>query len=95
MADNVENPLDPGQSLKRPLNGEQLEEAHPPQPVLPGDSTVTKSEKLERNGTAEGEKSQLDSNEPAAKRVKLDAAGDTPRVDARDKVKGVALVKPE
>lgn len=53
---------------------------------------MTKSEKLERNGTEEG---QLDSNEPAAKRMKLDTVGDTPKVDARDKIKGIALVKPE
>jgi len=89
MDDQVPNPLVPAQSLKRPLEEEQLEEAHPPQPILPEDSAVTKAEKIERNGVNGHE-------EPAAKKVRFtqteEVADEVPK---RQKVKGIALVKPE
>jgi len=106
MTAQVPNPLELTESLKRPLNGEQLEEAHPPQPILPEDSAITKAEKVERNG-ANGDLGKSSSLEPpAAKRQKIgqpaeqvpqdSEQGDPkPVVDARDKVKGIALVKPE
>jgi len=96
MADQVPNPLDPIQSLKRPSEREQIEEAHPPQPVLPEDSAVTKSEKLERNGPSADDNTVIsDPHEPAAKRVKLNGPEESSKMDPRDKVKGIALVKPE
>jgi tRNA-dihydrouridine synthase 3 len=100
MAGEVPNPLAPEQSLKRPFEGEQLEEAHPPQPIFPEDSAVTKAEKIERNGvnghTAEAPAAVEASGEPPSKRVKVEEQKeDAPKVDTRDKVKGIALVKPE
>jgi tRNA-dihydrouridine synthase 3 len=109
MSEPATNPFAPEQALKRPLEGEQLEEAHPPQPILPEDSAVTKAEKVERNGENVQEH-ELESEEPAAKRVKLghselessslaqfEAGPETEavKVDRREKVKGIALVKPE
>ena len=91
--------LDPNQSLKRPLEQEQFENAHSPKAVPTEGSAVTKVEKFERNGV-----NGLDSvtstpdpaEEPAQKKVKLDVPESaTPKMDARDKVKGIALVKPE
>jgi len=90
-----------------------LDEARPPQPILPEDSAVTKAEKVERNG-ANAEAHELNSEEPAAKRVKLDQPEtesspnfsnqtldynkpetESLKADKREKVKGIALVKPE
>jgi len=100
MTDETPNPLAPEQSLKRPFEGEQLEEAHPPQPIFPEDSAVTKAEKIERNG-ANGHALEAPANsgasgEPPSKRVKVgEQKEEAPTVDTRDKVKGIALVKPE
>jgi tRNA-dihydrouridine synthase 3 len=113
MSEQVSNPLGPEQALKRHLEGEQLEEAHPPQPIVPEDSAVTEAEKVERNGE-NAEVHELNSEEPVAKRVKLDQPEmETPpsfsdqtldynkpeteslKADKREKVKGIALVKPE
>jgi len=92
MGDQSPNPVEPSASLKRSLEGEQLEETHPPQPILPEDSSVTKAEKIERNGSIE---KPLNSEEPASKKLKLKGSEDkTPR-DSRVKVHGIALVKPE
>lgn len=92
MTDNVPNPLNPEQSLKRPLNGEQKEEAHPPQPIFPEDSAVTKAEKIERNGLSSD---TPEASERPPKRVKVDEEGTEAPKDSRDKVKGIALVKSE
>jgi tRNA-dihydrouridine synthase 3 len=109
MSEPLSRPLALEQALKRPLEGEQWEEAHHPQPILPEDSAVTKAEKVERNGESV-EEHELESEEPAAKRVKLGhpelessslaqckARPETEAVkaDRREKVKGIALVKPE
>jgi tRNA-dihydrouridine synthase 3 len=109
MSEPVSNPLAPEQALKRPLEGEQLEEAHPPYPSLPEDSAVTKAEKVQRNGE-NVEEHGLESEEPTAKRVKLEhpelessslaqlKAGpeaEAVKADRREKVRGIALVKPE
>ena len=95
MDTHVPNPLNLGQSLKRPLEGQQSEEALPKQPVLPRDSAVTMAEKVTGNGLENGDShvhSPLES--PSKKRTKLDHT-EAPKVDTRDKVKGVALVKAE
>ena len=102
MTEETRNPLAPEQPLKRPLEGQQLEEAHPPQPIFPEDSAVTKAEKIERNGvnanTVEAAEAPITSevSGPPSKRIKVDEQNvEAPKVDARDKVKGIALVKPE
>lgn len=93
MADNIPNPLEPSQSLKRPLDGERTEEAHPPQPIFPEDSAVTKAEKVERNGAIP------DSNkngEPAAKKAKIEEQDNKTAVtDSRERVRGIAPIKAE
>jgi tRNA-dihydrouridine synthase 3 len=102
MSERLPNPADPEQSLKRPLLEDQLEEAHPPQPILPEDSAVTKAEKVERNGVDVKEE-KLNVEAPSAKRIKMEASvqettangREDNKVDSRDKVKGIALVKPE
>jgi tRNA-dihydrouridine synthase 3 len=113
MSEPVSNPLVPEQAFERPLEGEQLKEAPPPQPILPQDSAVTRAKKVERNG-ANAEAHGMNSEEPAAKRVKLDQpeTGSSPNfsnqtldyskpeteslgADKREKVKGIALIKPE
>ncbi|ESZ92157.1 hypothetical protein SBOR_7452 [Sclerotinia borealis F-4128] len=93
MADEISNPVEPSQSLKRPLDGEQLEEAHPPQPILPEDSAITKAEKVERNG-ANGD--SANNGEPAAKRVRTEEQDHKPTTtDSRDRVRGIASIKAE
>ncbi|CZT10745.1 hypothetical protein WAI453_011150 [Rhynchosporium graminicola] len=84
------------QDLKRTLEDGSAPE-YPPQTILPEDSTITKIEKADRNGSTD-----LDSSEqPAAKRVKIEQSGgernggDRSLPDSRDKVKGTAMVKPE
>jgi tRNA-dihydrouridine synthase 3 len=94
MADDP-NPVDGSQSLKRPLEGEQTEEAHPPQPILAEDSAVTKAEKVERHGAVEGSE---ETAEPSAKRTKLEESGAVETDNASGvpaRVKGVARIKAE
>ena len=98
MSEQFPNLADSEQLLKRPI-GLLSEEK---QPVLPQDSAVTKAEKIERNG-ANGNSDDLEGQEPVAKRVKMEgqvkavAENGTKekKVDSRDKVKGIALVKTE
>jgi tRNA-dihydrouridine synthase 3 len=92
MADHIPNPVETSASLKRPLEGVQLEEAHPHQPILQEDSAVTKAEKVERNGSIE---KPLNSEGPASKKVKLEGSEEKIQSDSRVKVHGIALVKPE
>jgi tRNA-dihydrouridine synthase 3 len=96
------NPLAPEQSLKRPAEAQPEKEAHPPQPIFEEDSAVTKAEKVERHGpeVAFGNAVAEDEfEESPAKRLKLEPDPTTntelPKADAREKVKGIALVKPE
>jgi hypothetical protein len=98
---DITNPLAPEQSLKRPAEV-QPEEAHPPQPIFKEDSPATKAEKVERHGpeVANGNVAAEDVfEESPAKRAKLapdtTITTDIPKVDAREKVKGIALVKAE
>jgi hypothetical protein len=94
------NPTDTEKTLKRSLREEQLEVAHPPQPILPEDSAVTKAEEVERNGVSVKEHKF---EEPSAKRIKMEEFVEgmaengraEKKLDSRDKVKGIALVKPE
>ncbi len=95
MMDDVADPSETAQSLKRAPDVAQA-----PQPTH-RDSAATSPDKVQRNGLAgaiDAHQEASDSVEPASKRVKLingepDAA--LPKGDARDKVKGVALVKEE
>lgn len=97
MAD-IGDSSEPTSSIKRPLEQDNI---LPKQPVLPGDSVMTKAKKLERSGLIDTNGNHFDgteSAEPESKRVKLDnskAEVGSHKVDARDKVKGVALVKEE
>jgi tRNA-dihydrouridine synthase 3 len=85
MGDQIPDPLDSEGGLKRQLEEERPEDIHPSQPTTTGDPMVTTTETAEGNGI----------HEPASKRVKIDQSEQTPRVDARDKVRGIALIKPE
>lgn len=93
MDTQVPNPLVPERSLKRPFEEEQSG-SHPAQPTLPEDSAVAKAEKVASNGTEDGDVQMPDSESPSKNRTNLDPA-ETVNVDARGKVKGVALVKAE
>jgi tRNA-dihydrouridine synthase 3 len=101
MSEQLSNPADPEQSLKRSI-GLVEDPPNPPQPIFPEDSAVTKAEKVERNGVTLTE-GDLDGQEPAAKRVKVEDSkegvvnngAEEKKVDSRDKVKGIALVKTE
>lgn len=93
MDTQVPNPLELEQSLKRPLNEETSEGDHS-QPILPEDSAVTKAEKVIANGTV-GETPVANTDSPLKKRKLYSEPAETPNGDARDKVKGIALVKAE
>lgn len=89
------NPLEPAQSLKRPRDGEQEQQAHPPQPILAEDSAVTKAEKIERNGT---NGTEVNTEASVNKRLKLEPSNSDPAVqngDSRDEAKGIVMIKPE
>jgi tRNA-dihydrouridine synthase 3 len=83
MGDKLPDSEGPEGGVKRQLEGEPLQEA-PSQLSPADDSVVTTVYNGDENGP-----------EPALKRVKLGESELTPRVDARDKVKGIALIKPE
>lgn len=81
-------------SLKRPAEVPP-EELHASQTVLPEESAILKAENTEEygaNGTNEAH---------APKRVRIEEdepmkdVDDAPKVDSRDKVKGIAMVKAE
>ena len=97
MAD-IEDQSEPTLSLKRPLKQDNLLHAQ----LIPlEDSVVTKVKTVERSGLADTNGSPFRESvaaEPESKRVKLDNSQvevGADKVDARDKVKGVALVKEE
>ena len=92
MSDSASNLLASDQSLEEPVKDGQLD---PPESIFPEDSAVTKAEKRERNRT-EVHQDPIDSVYSASKRVKMSENGlDEQKVDSRDKVKGIALVKTE
>lgn len=94
------NPLDPSEPLRQPpAETVSTEAAHPPQPILPGDSATTKAEKVERHGLP-GSNSNSDEFETSpAKRMRLDDNRDrlsTLRTaNTPERQKGVAHVKAE
>lgn len=85
MSDHT-NGANPELGLKREMEVDQLEDIN----------TVNSTEE-QHSATKTNEETTGEDNlqEPASKRIKLDQSEQTPRVDARDKVKGVALIKPE
>lgn len=100
MSEPASNPLDPEKPLKRPASGEQLEEAHPPQPILPGDSAMTKAEKVERNGADEFEgpsakRVKREHEDTSALATKTEHQNEAPKIDSCDKVRGIAKIKSE
>jgi hypothetical protein len=99
MMNDVTDPSETPQSSKIPQAVVAVNDT--PQPIQPKDSAATKVNGVKAigvNGTNGVHHEASDSGEPASKRVKLDngkPAARSHRVDARDKVKGVALVKEE
>ena len=85
------NPLGPKKSYKRPFaedkNGVQ---ANPPEK-----SSVTRTEKVVIDSSAENVRPILPEDSAATKAEKVVGDGGADNVDERDKVKGIALVKPE
>jgi tRNA-dihydrouridine synthase 3 len=102
MSEQIPKSIDPEQSLKRPIGNHSEEPIAPTQPILSEDSAVTKAEKIIRNGV-NGKGEEFEVQEPAAKRVKMEGqveaatqnGTEDKKLDARDKVKGIALVKTE
>lgn len=95
-ADVPMNPVDDSATLAPPPPGTVTSDAaHPPQPPLPGDSAMTKAEKIERHGFPEpsspGQGGEFE-NSPA-KRIKLEKGQVSS--NGRDRQKGVAPIKPE
>lgn len=87
------NPLNPEVPLEKKPSAEST--AHPQSEILPGDSAVTKAEKVERHGAVD-ERHDFD-NAPR-KRVKLESDQPTTEAaseDANGRRKGVAPIKQE
>jgi hypothetical protein len=101
MMNDVADPSELAQSLKRPLDVEQVNDTHSPHTIQPKDSAATNTNQVEANGVngADGIHHEAShSGEPAAKRLKLENGeqeAQSHKVDARNKVKGVALLKEE
>lgn len=94
MMEDVATPLGSSQSLKRALEVEQVDEGYPQTRCTEG-SAATNAENGERNGVVVANDNQA---EPASKRVKLDNGepeAKSHRVNRREKVKGMALIKEE
>lgn len=100
MTDDAD-PSEIPQSLKRPVDVVPVDDTHSPQPVQHKDSAATEANGVRANGvngTSGVQHEASNSGEPTSKRVKLEDGGSAarpPKLDARDKVKGVALVKEE
>jgi hypothetical protein len=101
MMNDVADPPEPAQSLKRSLDIEQGDDTHTPQLIQPKELVATEANEVRAdavNGINGVHCEASDSGEPAAKKLKLnngEQEAQSHRVDARDKVKGVALVKEE
>ena len=88
------NPLEPSEELKTShTNGEM----HPQSEALPGDSAITKAEKIERHGTPTKLDDADDFQESPSKRMKLsrDAQSTTTESAPAERQKGVAPIKKE
>lgn len=89
------NPVEPTESLRAPSSGEKSSE-HPQTEILPGDSATTKAEKIERNGTGNGESESSNvPEEHQRKRIKLDSGENSSELPRADRAKGVTPIKPE
>ena len=100
MMNDVADPSEPAQSLKRPPDVEQVNDTYSPHTIQPEDSAATNANQVEANGVngADGIHQASHSGEPGAKRLKLENGeqeAQSHKVDARNKVKGVALLKEE
>lgn len=84
----INNPLNPNEHLHQPAPGVQSSPAHPPQPIMPEDSAVTKAEKVERNGPQ-----TTPAPESVSAKRKLDDAKEPSLISTRKH--GVAPIKPE
>lgn len=88
-------PLNTSSNAPMPLSGEQSQNGSSSITVTPIDSAVTQAEKLESKRHV-----MEDSNEPSAKRVKVDHAdpslpsGPT-KIDSRKTTRGIAMIKAE
>lgn len=79
------------------------EELHASQTVLPEESAILKTEKTTKSGTEYGNQPSGETHAP--KRVRIEEPKDeskdelmkedAPKVDSRDKVRGIAMVKAE
>ncbi|KAK4971213.1 tRNA-dihydrouridine synthase 3, partial [Elasticomyces elasticus] len=69
--ENMPNPVDGSTSLEKPGKEIAAESAHPQKDILPGDSSTTKAEKLERHGPP-SQSADLEGDNPPAKRARLD-----------------------
>ena len=95
MDTKVPNPLDPAQLLKKPLEVLSPKNDLQLQSIFPEDSAVTKAEKAVGNA-AQGDIEMATPPESPLKKRKLDHETlAVPKFESRDKVKGIALVKPE
>lgn len=87
-------------SLKRPAEV-PLEELHASQTVLPQESTNLESESITEvgpNGNKEAhapKRVRIEEPKPELMNEPMKKADDAPKVDSRDKVRGIAMVKAE
>lgn len=89
------NPVEPSEPLKA-APADAMSHANPQQEILPGDSAVTKAEKVERSSALNGSsKHEADFEEPRPKRVKLEQDNALAATEPTDRKKGVAPIKPE
>ena len=89
------NPLNPDERLEPSTADETTKQANPQADILPGDSELTKAEKVERHG--EDSNANGDFEEPTAKRRKLDTetAAEPTDEEQPGRKKGVAPIKKE
>ncbi|KAK0356081.1 tRNA-dihydrouridine synthase 3 [Friedmanniomyces endolithicus] len=103
MADDVEgpisNPLDQSEPLEAGSADNTTKTANPQAEILPGDSAITKAEKVERHGDTSTGDVSADFEHPAPKRRRLEqepgstAAGETEERPTRQK--GVTPIRKE
>jgi len=95
------NPLDYTERLAPSTADDTTKEAHPEADILPGDSEMTKAEKVERQGYQSNYSNGNDGfGQPAPKRIKLEHASASTAAEATDsqppgRQKGVAPIKKE
>lgn len=99
--EDITDPPAPPRPQKRPLEEEHASDSTIPGPILPTDSPSTNADNVERNGVngliVDVDQGKANgSSEPTAKKQKIeDSEPEKKPTDARDKVKGMALVKEE